>query len=122
MKKLLKVHFYGDVVIDAELAEGLSIFAKLVPVETNGYNKSLKAVPTDKEIEFTLIDDKQFIRETDEAETVAFYKQKAEQADKNYNDCNSDRWKAQEKARKLEEELKALKEVCPHKPEEDEDA
>jgi hypothetical protein len=122
MKKLLKVHFYGDVVIDADLAEGLAIFAKLVPVETNGYNKTLKAVPNDKEIEFTLIDDKQFIRETDEAETVAFYKQKAEQADKNYSESNSKRWEAQELTRKLQEELKTLKEVCPHKPEEGEDA
>ena len=120
--KMLKVHFYGDVVIDTDISEGMYLLSKLIAVDTSGYGKELKVIQKDEELDFTIISGKQFIRESDEEETAEYYKNKANQAEKNYSDANSERHKAQNKVKELEKELAILKEVCPHKPEEDENA
>ena len=121
--KMLKVHFYGDVVIDTDISEGMYLLSKLIAVDTSGYGKELKVIQKDEELDFTIISEKQFIRETDEEETADYYKSKARKGrEKLTVMLILKAYKAINKVKELEKELAILKEVCPHKPEEDENA
>jgi hypothetical protein len=120
MKKMVKVRFYGDVIIDAEIAEALNIFSKLVPVDYDGYGKDAKYSQKESDVDFQLIDDSQFIRESNEEGTIAYLKSKLDKVEKDYTSANSERYQYKTDLQKLKDEIEILRKACPKVEVEDE--
>lgn len=118
--KYVMFRSWGELVIDAPLAEALDIFSKLVPVEKSGYGKDLKAVEKESDIDFELINEKAFIRATDEVGTVEFLRNKVDELDKRYNDANSERYKFRTEAEELKKKVDILMAACPKKEDDNE--
>jgi septal ring factor EnvC (AmiA/AmiB activator) len=115
-KVLLQGYLYA--VLDCDLAEAMKMVGTMVTVETEGYGKDLKAIEAeDRDIDFKLIDDRQFIRAANEKESIEFLRRKREAAEASLNNSQSEKWKLEDELKKLKAEIATLKEVCPHKDE-----
>lgn len=113
-KVLLQGYLYA--VLDCDLAKAMEIVGTMVTVETEGYGKDLKAIEVeDRDIDFKLIDERQFIRVSNEKESIEFLRRKREVAESLLNNIQSEKWKLEDEVKKLRDEITTLKEVCPHK-------
>ena len=120
MSKKVLLSGYLDAVLDCDLAKAMEMVGTMVTVETDGYGKDLRAVEKeDGEIDFKLINEKQFVRLTDEKESMEFLRKKREDSDKTADRLMSEKYTIQAEVNKLKEEIATLKSVCPHTEEEE---
>ena len=111
-KVLLQGYLYA--VLDCDLAKAMEMVGTMVTVETDGYGKDLRAVEKeDGEISFTLINENQFIRLTDEKESMEFLRKKREDSEKLASSTLDAKWKLEKELKKAKEEIAILKNACP---------
>ena len=106
----VRVDFNGPVIFNIDAIEYIEAAGTLV--EEDGYGENATYLPKNKHPKFELIRDDQLIISSENTEDALRKKIKKLEED------NSKQWStvynAQEKTKKLEQELKIFKDMCPH--------